>query len=114
MHLGLIVLGFVGICAVGLIPLRVWLIGRTLVAGQLQGRALLTRLLASILAIAALLIDVFTVRVLFHCLTSQYCGPGVASGWIKLAMLGVVYLVLELSLSLLRILESRNARSKRD
>lgn len=40
----------------------------------------------------------------FRCLTSSYCGPGVASGWIYLAILGFAYLGLILGARLVAYL----------
>jgi hypothetical protein len=40
---------------------------------------------------------------IFKCLTGGYCGPGIASGWLYLAMLGGVYLGFEVGSYLLRL-----------
>lgn len=41
---------------------------------------------------------------IFKCFTSSYCGPGVASGWIYLAILGLAYLGLILGVRLIAYL----------
>ena len=45
----------------------------------------------------------------FRCLTSSYCGPGVASGWIYLAILGLAYLGLMLGVRLITYLTLRRS-----
>lgn len=87
-------LGFVGLASIGLIPLRVWQVLRRALAVKMP--RLLIVFLALIAAIAIWGDAQITTRI-FKCLTENYCGPGVASGWVYLAMLGVVYLVFEVS-----------------
>ena len=57
---------------------------------------------ALLVAAAALWSDVQITARIFKCLTETYCGPGVASGWTYLAMLGVVYLAFEAVMFVLR------------
>ena len=45
---------------------------------------------------AAFCADVDVTWRVSRCLATTYCGPGVASGWIYLAMLGSAYLAFEL------------------
>jgi hypothetical protein len=58
--------------------------------------------------VAALWGDVQITMRIFRCLTETYCGPGVASGWIYLAMLGVVYLAFEAVIVVLLKVERAN------
>ncbi len=87
-------LGFVGLASIGLIPLRVWQVMRRALAFK-RSRLLIVFLV--LIAAIALWGDAQITTRIFKCLTESYCGPGVASGWIYLAMLGVVYLVFEVS-----------------
>ncbi len=97
------VLGFIGLPAIGLLPLRSWQALKTLLVQKpLMPRG---RALAAVAAVAgafALWIDLQTVARLFNCLTGTYCGPGIASGWTYLAMFGLVYVVFELVFWVLR------------
>lgn len=83
-------LGFTGLAAISLIPLRSWLMFRRLFGHHLWG-ALLIGLLAGI----TLVFETKIVFRVFHCLMGDYCGAGVAHGWILLAMLGAAYLAFE-------------------
>lgn len=89
------ILGFVGLAAIPLIPLRAWHFLRAHFGRDTSGSAKISRVLVALLFGAALVADVRIIARMFHCLTGAYCGPTVAHGWILLAMLGVVYLVLE-------------------
>ena len=44
---------------------------------------------------------------IFKCLTRSYCGPGVASGWIYLAILGLAYVGLILGIRLVTYVTAR-------
>jgi hypothetical protein len=92
-------LGFVGLASIGLIPLRVWQVLRRALAFK-KPRLLIAFL--ALMAAMALWGDAQITARIFKCLTENYCGPGIASGWIYLAMLGVVYLVFEVSVLLTR------------
>ena len=89
------ILGFVGLAAITLIPLRAWHFLRAHFGRDASGSARLSRVFVALLFGAALVADVGIIVRMFHCLTGAYCGPTVAHGWVFLAMLGVVYLVLE-------------------
>lgn len=92
----LYVLGFIGLAAVGLIPVRAWSLWTRLSRVRpWSGGSGLTGVLALVLAAVALASDGAVVLRVFRCLTTAYCGPALASGWGYLAMLGVVYLVFE-------------------
>jgi uncharacterized membrane protein len=90
-------LGFIGLAAIGILPIRSWQSLKN--AFQSDLKTLSKKLLAMILLIASVCsvwAEVVIVSRIFRCLTGTYCGPGVGSGWIYLAMLGVVYLVFEI------------------
>lgn len=88
-------LGFVGLASIGLLPLRSWQVLReALKSSSLKQRKAFV-ILAVLIAAGALWSDVQTTTRIFKCLTQNYCGPGVASGWSYLAMLGAVYLAFE-------------------
>ena len=90
------VFGFVGLASLGLLPLRVWKVLRSAFKGSLLPTSRLASLVfITLMAAVALWADMqITIRI-FKCLTESYCGPGVASGWAYLAMLGAVYVVFE-------------------
>lgn len=89
-------LGFVGLASVGLLPFRSWQVLRGMFRrGLLQPARRILAAFTVLVVTAALWGDMeITVRI-FRCLTKTYCGPSVASGWIYLAILGVVYLAFE-------------------
>lgn len=89
-------LGFIGLVSIGLLPLRSWqllmnLFGR----GPLHAPRKMLAAFAVLITIMAIWSDAQVTVHIFRCLTETYCGPSVASGWIYLAMLGVVYLLFE-------------------
>lgn len=86
----LYVFGFVGLAAMALIPLRAWQILRSALRLGKWGFAVLAAFAALTLWVQALM----TIKV-FNCLIGNYCGPGVASGWSYLALLGGAYLLFE-------------------
>ncbi|QNR96799.1 hypothetical protein ICJ04_15100 [Stenotrophomonas sp. 169] len=92
------VMGFIGLFATGAIPLRSWFVTKRVVN---EGRRIYL-FLAVIIVIAALAIDVVTISRIFICLTQPYCGPGVASGWIYLAILGSAYILFEVAILVLK------------
>jgi len=89
-------LGFVGLAAVGLIPCRVWQVLRDTLKGGRQIRNIVLAFLAIFFAVVALWSDVYIAGRVFKCLARTYCGPSIASGWVYLAMLGVVYIIFEI------------------
>ncbi len=89
-------LGFVGFAAAGLLPYRSWLLVFNVVKSEVpQVRKRFVFIVATLVCAVALWSDFQIGRRVFRCLTEAYCGPGVASGWGYLAMLGVVYVVFE-------------------
>jgi hypothetical protein len=88
-------LGFIGLASIGLLPLRSWQALKDVFKSRTQtGRKALVAFVVLITA-GALWSDVQITARIFRCLTETYCGPGVASGWTYLAMLGVVSLAFE-------------------
>lgn len=98
-------LGFIGLAAVGLLPLRSWqVLNNMFRRGSLQlSRKVLAVFL--VLVVAALWGEAQIIVRIFKCLTETYCGPSVASGWTYLAMLGVVYLAFEAIVLVVRKVE---------
>lgn len=89
------VLGFVGLAAITLIPIRSWqLLCKHFTRNASVAHRALSALIM-VLACIALVADFNVVKRLFRCLLGEYCGPSIAHGWIFLAMLGVGYLVFE-------------------
>ena len=92
-------IGFLGLAAITLIPIRSFFLFRKTVSRQQRLRSWWVKILSALNVIAmlsALAMDVQIVVKIFRCLTQTYCGPNIASGWIYLAILGAAYLVLEL------------------
>jgi hypothetical protein len=84
-------LGFVGLAAISLIPIRSWVLFRNFFGSR-------SKLVSVIIGSLACLMFAFEEKIVFrvfHCLMGKYCGPGVAHGWILLAMLGAAYLAFE-------------------
>jgi len=96
-------LGFIGLVSIGVLPLRSWQVLRNVFRSQAShtSRKVLTAFVVLVSA-AALWGDVQITMRIFKCLTGTYCGPGIASGWTYLAMLGVVYLAFETIMFVLR------------
>lgn len=96
-------LGFVGLAAIGLLPLRSWQVLRSVLrsSASREPRKALTAFVVLVAAVA-LWSDVQITARIFRCLTEAYCGPGIASGWTYLAMLGIVYLAFEAVMFVLR------------
>lgn len=95
-------LGFVGLVAIGLLPLRAWQVLVNVFkdgASQLQRKVLAA--FTVLVVVAALWSDVRIAVRIFRCLTETYCGPGIASGWTYLATLGVVYVFFEVAIFML-------------
>jgi hypothetical protein len=91
--------GFLGLTAITLIPIRSLVLLRKIISRGLRLRSWwisLFSFLNIIAMVSALAIDVQIVAKIFRCLTQTYCGPNIASGWIYLAILGAIYLALEL------------------
>ena len=91
------IFGFIGLAAVGIIPMRSWQVVTKSLNPSTRGWNVFS-ILALLLTLVAIVIDILITSRIFHCLTETYCGPSVASGWIYLAILGVIYLVYEILL----------------
>ncbi|NHZ38097.1 hypothetical protein [Massilia rubra] len=89
-------LGFVGLAAAGLLPYRSWLLMIDVFKTEVPlARKRSVLVVAALTSAIALWSDIQVVGRVFACLTEAYCGPGVASGWGYLAMLGAVYFAFE-------------------
>jgi hypothetical protein len=99
-------LGFIGLASAGIIPLRAWRMLRHAHASASSNRSKAGWTAFAIVtagASATFWGDVsISIRV-FRCLSGAYCGPGTASGWGYLALLGALYLVFETGYLLIRI-----------
>ena len=96
-------LGFVGLAAAGLLPYRSWLLMIDVFKTEVpQVRKRSVFVVAALTSAIALWSEIQVVGRVFACLTEAYCGPGVASGWGYLAMLGAVYFAFEAVNYLLR------------
>ena len=92
-------LGFVGLAAISLIPIRSWILFRRFFGSRSKLVSVITGVLAS-------LVLAFEARIVFrvfHCLMGEYCGPDVAHGWILLAMLGAAYLSFETAVAVVSV-----------
>ena len=99
------ILGFIGLGAVGIIPIRSWIVSKHAIEKGLirvprYGIAMTGTLMITVIGI--LWSDIQTVMRIFKCLTEDYCGPNVASGWIYLAILGFLYLAFELVIRIIQ------------
>jgi hypothetical protein len=98
-ELAVYALGFAGIFSIGLIPVRFWQVMKIMARNISERKKFsLPELMLALFASAALLINASIIARIFRCLTSTYCGPGVSSGWIYLAILGAVYVAFELAI----------------
>ena len=90
------VFGFVGLASIGILPPRAWKALRSVFEGSLAPTPRTASLVfIALMAAVALWAEMqITIRI-FRCPTESYCGPGVASGWAYLAMLGAVYFAFE-------------------
>ncbi len=96
-------LGFAGLAAIGLLPFRSWqLLKDVLAKDARQAQRKAVAVIAILLVLTCLWSDVQIVMRIYRCLNETYCGPSVASGWMYLAMLGVVYFVFEVVSFLMR------------
>jgi len=91
------VLGFLGLLAITLLPLRAFLALRRnsyLWHASTIGKAAL--LVVAVAAISAIWLSIPNFAKVFRCLTEMSCGPNRASGWFFLAFMGAFYLGFEL------------------
>lgn len=93
----LYLLGGVGLLAIGIIPFRVTQMVRSgVIFAKRSGPSKYLSLLIAVALLALVCLDAFVFARVTHCLTSVHCGPGVASGWLAVALLGAAYAVMEL------------------
>lgn len=93
-------LGVLGLLAIGIIPLRLVSMlrkGRSQAGGRTPLRLVIWSV-GLLACVAALVLDVLVIVRLARCLTSVVCGPGVATGWFNVSLLGATYVLLELLL----------------
>jgi hypothetical protein len=96
--------GAIGLFSIGIIPLRVAQLWHRWLKG-LPDRArsmLHLTLLAGVPTLAVLWLHMVVFFKVVRCLTSVRCGAGVASGWLYLAVLGAVYVLVEMALLFVR------------
>ena len=103
-------LGFVGLAAVTLIPLRSWHLFRKFFGRHSSLAAKLILMFIGLLVGIALAFEVWIVIRIFQCLTEDYCGPSRAHGWIFLAVLGAVYLAFETLLAVVSAVARQASR----
>ena len=96
--------GFIGLVAVGLIPVR---LTQALRRVSQEPRHPVSFLICA-LSVCIFVFDVSIALRIFRCLTETYCGPSVASGWGYLAMLGVAFVAYEVSLVVERFFRARH------
>jgi hypothetical protein len=90
-------LGGVGLLAIGIIPFRVvQMVRRGINFAERRGPSRYLSPLIAVALLALVCLDAFVFARVVHCLTSVRCGPGVASGWLAVALLGATYVVMEL------------------
>ena len=104
-------LGFIGLFAITLLPLRSFLLLRHNLylwrASAIGKAALLVVVVVAVLAISA---SIFPLARVFLCLTETYCGPNRAHGWFYLAFIGALYLGFEIASNLTLTVARRVAR----
>ncbi len=89
-------LGFLGLLAITLLPLRSFLALRRNVHlwhASAVGKAAL--LLVAVTVVTTISLSIFPFTRVFRCLTEAYCGPNRAHGWLYLAFIGMFYLGFE-------------------
>jgi hypothetical protein len=98
-------LGFVGLAAFGLLPLRAWQALSSALGRRKQAGFPFLNAIAAVTTVGSLWIHFRMTTRLFRCLIESYCGPGIASGWTYLAVLGAAYVGFETVLLLARRLQ---------
>lgn len=89
-------LGFVGLFAFTLLPLRGYLaLRRNSHLWHISAIGKVALLVVAIVAVTAISLSTFPVTRVFRCLTETYCGPNRAHGWFYLAFIGAFYLGFE-------------------
>ena len=106
-------LGFMGIASIGLQPVRSWQVSSNAFAHTTRKAGKAMAFFVITIAFGSLWCDVQITLRIFKCLTEVHCGPGVASGWIYLAELGVVYLAFEAAILVMQSIARHDGKSKR-
>jgi hypothetical protein len=104
-------LGFVGLAAISLIPLRSWFLLRPFFGRHSSSSVKAVPVLIGVLAGLTLVFEAKIVFRVFYCLIGEYCGPSVAHGWIFLAMLGTAYLAFEAAVAVVSVVARLASRS---
>ena len=105
LSMAIYLLGFVGLAAFGLLPLRAWQALSSALGRHKQAKVPFLNAIAVITTFGSLWIHFRITMRVFRCLTESYCGPGIASGWTYLAVLGAVYVGFEAVLLIARKLQ---------
>lgn len=96
-HLVMYLLGGIGLLAIGIIPFRVvQMVHGGKIFAKRRGHSRYLSLLIAVALLALVCMDAFVFARVARCLTTVHCGPGVASGWLAVALLGATYVVMEL------------------
>lgn len=91
-------LGFVGVAAVTLIPLRIAGViryGSAYWSKGMRGRAAFVSF--GVVSLLVVYVEISVIIQIFQCLTELRCGPSRTSGWQAFAGLGFSYAVLEVA-----------------
>lgn len=89
-------LGFLGLFAITLLPLRSFLlIRRNFYLWHVSTIGKVALLVVAVAAVTAISLSIFPVTRVFRCLTETYCGPNRAHGWFYLAFIGTFYIGFE-------------------
>lgn len=90
-------LGFLGLFAITLLPLRAFLaLRRSSYLWHVSAIGKAAMLIVVFAAIVAVSLSIPLIAKVFRCLTETHCGANRASGWFFLAFIGVFYLGFEL------------------
>ena len=95
-HVLLLLPGFIGMGAIGLLPYRSLRLMQLLLEKRQQRTAKVFIALALVIVGVTLWAYFELVSRIHTCLIGPYCGPSLGSGWIYSSMLGGVYLAFEL------------------
>ncbi|WP_139202820.1 hypothetical protein [Pseudoxanthomonas sp. GM95] len=89
-------LGFVGLFAFTLLPLRAYLaIRRNKHFWHSSNVGKFALLVVAVAAVSAISLSIFPIARVFRCLAEAYCGPNRAHGWLYLAFIGLLYVGFE-------------------
>src|SRR5690606_1979536 len=100
-------LAILGLGAFALLPIRCWQLIRVVAASRSSLRVTLI-VIAGSLAVGGLAIEADVLARLLPCLAGDYCGPSQASALVYLAILGAVYLAMEVAGQAVRLVARRS------